>query len=238
MTADQIRSLQPELAALLETFRPYLGFASNVGHLLAYVCGLLADLKRKSIEPIALAAGAAVRTLQEFLSSLDWDHEAANDHLHRVVMDRHAGERPTSKFGLRGSAVAHNGVLFGATYVHGDQLPGRGGGRGFADLGESRPQQRGAGIQRPDQRRSPDLSGPDSTGGQPQSARPAAEGESGWDNWAAGRRSPTTRVDRRRPPQPGEQPPGTRRHRSTRAVSRDYPVHRASRPECSELLTV
>jgi SRSO17 transposase len=64
-----------------------------VGHLLAYVCGLLADLKRKSIEPIALAAGAAVRTLQEFLSSLDWDHEAANDHLQRVVMDRHAGER-------------------------------------------------------------------------------------------------------------------------------------------------
>ena len=41
MTVDQIRSLQPKLAALLETFRPYLGFASNVGHLLAYVCGLL-----------------------------------------------------------------------------------------------------------------------------------------------------------------------------------------------------
>jgi SRSO17 transposase len=93
MTADQIRSLQPELAALLEMFRPYLGFASNVGHLLAYVCGLLADLKRKSIEPIALAAGTAVRTLQEFLSQLDWDHEAANDHLQRVVMDRHGCDR-------------------------------------------------------------------------------------------------------------------------------------------------
>jgi len=93
MTADQIRSLQPELAALLETFRPYLGFTSNFGHLLAYVLGLLADLKRKSIEPIALAAGAAVRTLQEFLSSLDWDHEAANDHLQRVVMDRHGCAR-------------------------------------------------------------------------------------------------------------------------------------------------
>jgi SRSO17 transposase len=93
MTADQIRSLQPALAALLETFRPYLGFASNVGHLLAYVCGLLADLKRKSVEPIALAAGAAVRTLQEFLSQLDWDHEAANDHLQRVVMDRHGRDR-------------------------------------------------------------------------------------------------------------------------------------------------
>ncbi|MEK7757967.1 MAG: IS701 family transposase [Planctomycetota bacterium] len=93
MTADQIRSLQPALAALLETFRPYMGQASNFGHLLVYVLGLVADLKRKSIEPIALAAGAAVRTLQEFLSFLDWDHEAANDHLHRVVMDRHGSER-------------------------------------------------------------------------------------------------------------------------------------------------
>ena len=93
MTADQIRSLQPALAALLETFRPYLGRSSNFGHLLAYVLGLTADLKRKSIEPIALAAGAAVRTLQEFLSFLDWDHEAASDHLQRVVMDRHGGAR-------------------------------------------------------------------------------------------------------------------------------------------------
>ena len=89
MTADQIRSLQVELAALLETFRPYLFRGSNFGHLLAYVLGLMADLKRKSIEPIALAGGAAVRTSQEFLSSLDWDHQGPNDHLQRVVMDRH-----------------------------------------------------------------------------------------------------------------------------------------------------
>ena len=93
MTADQIRSLQPALAALLETFRPYLKRASNFGHLLAYVLGLLADLKRKSVEPIALAGGAAVRTLQEFLSFLDWDDEAGNDHLQRVVMDGHGCAR-------------------------------------------------------------------------------------------------------------------------------------------------
>lgn len=89
MTVDQIRSLQPELAALLETFRPYMKRASNFSHLLAYVLGLMADLKRKSIEPIALASGTAVRTLQEFLSFLDWDDEATNDHLQRQVMDRH-----------------------------------------------------------------------------------------------------------------------------------------------------
>jgi SRSO17 transposase len=104
MTANQIRSLQPELAALLETFRPYLGRASNFGHLLGYVLGLLADLKRKSIEPIALAAGAAVRTLQEFLSFLDWDHEAANDHLQRLVMDRHGCARAIGVIDASGHA--------------------------------------------------------------------------------------------------------------------------------------
>jgi SRSO17 transposase len=93
MTADQIRSLQPALAALLETFRPYLRRASNFAHLLAYVLGLTADLKRKSIEPIALAAGATVRTLQEFLAFLDWDDEAASDQLQRLVMDRHGRAR-------------------------------------------------------------------------------------------------------------------------------------------------
>jgi len=104
MTADQIRSLQPELAALLETFRPYMKRASNFSHLLAYILGLMADLKRKSIEPIALAAGAAVRTLQEFLSFLDWDNEAANDHLQRLVMDRHGCERAIAVFDASGHA--------------------------------------------------------------------------------------------------------------------------------------
>ncbi len=104
MTADQVRSLQPELAALLETFRPYMGRASNFKHLSAYVLGLLADLKRKSIEPIALAAGAAVRTLQEFLSFLDWDHQGANDHLQRQVCDRHVCERAIGVLDASGHA--------------------------------------------------------------------------------------------------------------------------------------
>lgn len=104
MTADQIRSLQPALAALLEDFRPYLGFASNAEHMLTYLCGLLADLKRKSIEPIALAAGVAVRTLQEFLAFLDWDHPGANDHLQRRVMDLHASDRAIGVLDASGHA--------------------------------------------------------------------------------------------------------------------------------------
>jgi SRSO17 transposase len=85
-------------------YLPYLGRASNFAHLLAYVLGLTADLKRKRIEPIAWAAGAVVRTLQEFLSILDWDHEAANDHLQRQVMDRHGCARAIAVLDARGHA--------------------------------------------------------------------------------------------------------------------------------------
>ncbi|MCP4250011.1 MAG: transposase, partial [bacterium] len=61
MTADQIRSLQPALAARLKRFRPFFNREATVGHWERYLLGLMADLKRKSIEPIALAAGVAVR---------------------------------------------------------------------------------------------------------------------------------------------------------------------------------
>ena len=51
----------------------------------------MADLKRKSIEPIALAAGTAVRSLQEFLAFFVWDHQRANDQLQRMVANEHGG---------------------------------------------------------------------------------------------------------------------------------------------------
>jgi SRSO17 transposase len=92
MTADQIRSLQPALAALLEEFRPCFGRENTFEYCGCYVQGLLADLKRKSIEPIALAAGRSVRTMQEFLATFEWDHDRANTLLQHRVMDRHAIE--------------------------------------------------------------------------------------------------------------------------------------------------
>jgi SRSO17 transposase len=92
MTADQIRSLQPALAALLESFRGCFGREPTFGHWERYLLGLLADLKRKSIEPIALAAGVKVRTLQEFLATFEWDHGRVGKLLQQRVMDRHASE--------------------------------------------------------------------------------------------------------------------------------------------------
>ncbi|VTR94343.1 Transposase OS=Blastopirellula marina DSM 3645 GN=DSM3645_28187 PE=4 SV=1: DDE_5 [Gemmata massiliana] len=43
----------------------------------------MSDLPRKSIEPIVLEAGTAVRALQEFLVTARWDHDSARDTLQK-----------------------------------------------------------------------------------------------------------------------------------------------------------
>jgi SRSO17 transposase len=112
MTADQIRSLQPALSALLSRFRSCFGRASTFAHWERYLLGLLADLKRKSIEPIALAAGTAVRTLQEFLSHFEWDHERVDKLLAQRVVDLHDSDTSI-------------GVIDASAHVkQGDRTPG------------------------------------------------------------------------------------------------------------------
>jgi len=46
MNADQIRSLQPALAALLRRFRKCFKTHKSFGHLEKYILGLMADLQR------------------------------------------------------------------------------------------------------------------------------------------------------------------------------------------------
>ncbi len=68
MNYEQLASFEPALARFLEKVRPCFKRDKTFGYLQKYILGLMADLKRKSIEPIALACGVAVRTLQEFLA--------------------------------------------------------------------------------------------------------------------------------------------------------------------------
>jgi len=89
MTADQLRSLQPALSALLKRFRCCFRKEVTFRHWQCYLLGLMADLQRKSIEPIALASGVAVRTLQEFLSFFVWDHGRINRMLQHQVMNEY-----------------------------------------------------------------------------------------------------------------------------------------------------
>jgi len=78
------------LTKYLHEFDRCMGRITNLAHLRTYVSGQLGDLDRKSVEPMADAAGVPPRTLQEFLSMLKWDDQAARDQVQRRVARRHA----------------------------------------------------------------------------------------------------------------------------------------------------
>src|SRR5829696_6306620 len=83
MTEQEITALGPAFAVYLRRFRDSFGQDRTAAHFDTYCRGLLSDLPRKSVEPIALEAGTAVRTLQAFLGSSLWDHDRARDALQR-----------------------------------------------------------------------------------------------------------------------------------------------------------
>jgi SRSO17 transposase len=91
VTEEELDGLGP---ALNEFLQPYLfccGYTQTFSHLHTYCRGLLSDLKRKSAEPIALASGCAVRTLQEFLRDHEWQHSQVRELLQGTVGAQLAG---------------------------------------------------------------------------------------------------------------------------------------------------
>ena len=68
MDAEQAMSLRPRFEKLADTWRGCFRREVTFGYFVTYTLGLLAELPRKSVEPIALAAGVPVRNLQAFLS--------------------------------------------------------------------------------------------------------------------------------------------------------------------------
>ncbi len=63
MDAAEIRRLKSKLRKYLRDYRDCFGRSDTRGHLNTYVEGQLSKLDRKSVEPIALAAGVPPRTL-------------------------------------------------------------------------------------------------------------------------------------------------------------------------------
>src|ERR687898_499768 len=117
MTEQEITDLGPSFAAYLRRFRGCLGQDRTAGHFDTYCRGLLSDLPRKSVEPIALAAGTAVRTLQEFLVTARWDHERTRD-----ALQRHLATAPG---GAPADATGTVGVIDETSCRKwGDQTPG------------------------------------------------------------------------------------------------------------------
>ena len=93
MDAKQIRRLGPLLDRYLAAFDDCFGRQDTRAHLPVYVRGLLSDLPRKSVEPIALDQDVPPRTLQQFLSLLAWDQGRLRDRLQHLVARDHAGAR-------------------------------------------------------------------------------------------------------------------------------------------------
>jgi len=91
MNVQQLRRLRPRLRQFLGRFDDCFRRKDTRAHLTTYVTGQLSELPQKSVEPIALRAGTAPRTLQEFLSQHCWDHEGARDRLQQIVRDEHDG---------------------------------------------------------------------------------------------------------------------------------------------------
>ena len=91
MTEQQLSDLEPALADFLDRFLGCCAYRPTFRHLGTYVRGLLSELPRKSVEPIALRAGTAVRSLQEFLKDHAWDFAAVRDRLAAYATEQLAG---------------------------------------------------------------------------------------------------------------------------------------------------
>ena len=90
MLPEQITGLAPALTEFLGLFKNCFGECRLVDHFATYCRGLLSDLHRKSVEPIALAAGSTVRALQMFVTDRVWDHLRLRDRLQQRIAALHA----------------------------------------------------------------------------------------------------------------------------------------------------
>ena len=121
MGAETILRIKPALTGYLHEFDGCFGRVTARQHLDRYVQGQLGGLPRKSIEPMADAAGIPPRNLQEFLSLYRWDESAMRDRLQQLIACRHAHEHSVgildeTSFVKKGSKTAcvqrqHCGVV-------------------------------------------------------------------------------------------------------------------------------
>jgi SRSO17 transposase len=92
VNVEDMKESRRNLTQFLTEFRGCVKAQYNRAHLRTYVEGQISDLPRKSVEPIALAAGVAPRTLQEFVGLWRWDEGLVRRRVQRLVMRDHADD--------------------------------------------------------------------------------------------------------------------------------------------------
>ncbi len=90
MDANQIRKVGRGLSRFLDEFGGCFGRCDTRRYLQVYVDGQMSELHRKSVEPMALQAGVPPRSLQAFLSMLEWDEDRLVDRVQQHVAREHA----------------------------------------------------------------------------------------------------------------------------------------------------
>lgn len=83
--ATQVADCLGSLDSFLKRYQPLVARAEQETHLQVYVEGLLSQLPRKSIEPIATAHGLYRRPLQHFVGAGKWCDVTVRDELRRHV---------------------------------------------------------------------------------------------------------------------------------------------------------
>ncbi|KKK47256.1 hypothetical protein LCGC14_3157050, partial [marine sediment metagenome] len=89
MDVKRIKSMGRELKTFLAEFDDCFARSESRERLRNYIGGQVSDLPRKSIEPIALAAGIPPRTLQCFLATAQWDEHRIRDRIQWIVARDH-----------------------------------------------------------------------------------------------------------------------------------------------------
>lgn len=89
MEVGALETIRRNLDKFIEKFDDCVKTRPSRKHLRTYLRGQVGDLPRKSIEPIALEAGIAPRTLQEFMGLHKWEHAAVRRRLQQIVAHEH-----------------------------------------------------------------------------------------------------------------------------------------------------
>lgn len=92
MEVEDLEGLGWRLGRFLRQFDDCIYSKKGRKHFATYVEGQLGPLERKSVEPIADAAGVPPRSLQEFLGLLRWEEDEVRDRLQAIVKRKDMGE--------------------------------------------------------------------------------------------------------------------------------------------------
>lgn len=122
MTAEQIAALGPALTKFLRSFHRCFGECRLVDHFREYCRGLLSDLPRKSVEPMALEAGSTVRAMQLFLTHRVWDDVRMRQLIQQRIASCHGLEPGAAR--AEGDLGVVGSIDETSTRKKGDKTPG------------------------------------------------------------------------------------------------------------------